>query len=282
MWGDRRRAAPDDRCRGHPHPRARCPDRASTRRPLRRHRPRRRRQAEPGRRPLPRRPGAGGLGRHRRPGPLAGDRRIRGRPAGELDVDIVREPSLCTRFVARGVRGVTARPAPDRVQMRLLAAGMRPVSNVVDASNTVMLELGKPTHAFDAAAVHEGRIIVRLAKQGERLVTLDHVDRELDPEALVIADPAGILAIAGIIGGEASEVSDATRDVVIESAIFDPVSIRRTGHRYGLRSEASLRFEKGQEFRLARIGADRVARLIADWSGGSVAPGAVDTAPTEP
>src|SRR5439155_4943879 len=103
-----------------------------------------------------------------------------------------------------------------------------------------------------------------------------------DPEALVIPDPAGVLAIAGIIGGEASEVSDATRDVVIESAIFDPVSIRRTGHRYGLRSEASLRFEKGQEVRLARIGADRVARLIADWAGGSVAPGRIDTDPAEP
>jgi phenylalanyl-tRNA synthetase beta chain len=205
-----------------------------------------------------------------------------GRPAAErFSVEVV-EPDLCSRFVGRYVAGITVGPAPDQVQMRLQAAGMRPVSNAVDASNYVMLELGKPTHAFDAAAIHDGRIIVRRATVGERLETLDHVERELDPESLVIADPAGILAIAGIMGGASSEVSEATRDVIIESAIFDPVSIRRTGHRYGLRSEASLRFEKGQEVRLARIGADRVAGLIASWAGGTVAPGVVDTNPDEP
>jgi phenylalanyl-tRNA synthetase beta chain len=194
----------------------------------------------------------------------------------------VDEPELCPRFVGRVVSGLAVRPSPDRVQMRLQAAGMRPVSNVVDASNYVTVELGKPTHTFDAAAVRDHRLIVRLARAGERLETLDHVDRELDTETLVIADPAGVLAIAGIMGGAASEVSDSTCDVIVESAIFDPVSIRRTGQRYGLRSEASLRFEKGQETRLARIGADRVAALIADWSGGTIARGRVDTNPTEP
>jgi len=166
--------------------------------------------------------------------------------------------------------------------MRLLAAGMRPVSNVVDASNYVMIELGKPIHTFDAAAVHDGRIVVRLARPGEHLVTLDHVDRELHPETLLIADPSGPLGLAGVMGGADSEVSDATRDVVVESAIFDPVSIRRTAFRYALRSEASLRFEKGQEHRLARIGADRTARLLAEWAGGTVAPGVVDTDRAEP
>ena len=201
--------------------------------------------------------------------------------ADRLAVD-VEEPGLCPRFVGRWASGVTIGPSPDTIQMRLLAAGQRPVNNVVDASNYVMLELGKPIHTFDAAAVRDERIVVRLARTGERLETLDHVERELDPETLIIADPAGPLGIAGVMGGAASEVSDATHDVVIESAIFDPISIRRTAFRYALRSEASLRFEKGQEHRLARLGADRTARLIADWAGGAIATGAIDTNATEP
>jgi phenylalanyl-tRNA synthetase beta chain len=201
--------------------------------------------------------------------------------AERLAVEVL-EPDLCPRFVGRWVSGVTVGPSPDSVQMRLMAAGQRPVSNVVDVSNYVMLELGKPIHTFDAKAVHDGRIIVRLARPGERLETLDHVDRELDLDTLVITDPAGPIGIAGVMGGAASEISDTTTDVVVESAIFDPVSIRRTAFRYALRSEASLRFEKGQEHRLARIGADRTARLIADWAGGEVARGAIDTNPTEP
>ncbi|MGA3056549.1 MAG: phenylalanine--tRNA ligase subunit beta [Candidatus Limnocylindrales bacterium] len=199
----------------------------------------------------------------------------------KLKVEI-REPDLCTRFVGRWVSGAKIGPSPDWVQMRLQAAGMRPVSNVVDASNYVMLELGKPTHTFDGSAVHDGTIIVRRALPGERLETLDHVDRELTPETLIIADPRGPIGIAGVMGGADSEITPATTEIAIESAIFDPVSIRRTGHHYGLRSEASLRFEKGQEFRLARIGADRVAQLTLAWAGGSVARGRVDTAPAEP
>jgi phenylalanyl-tRNA synthetase beta chain len=205
-----------------------------------------------------------------------------GRPVGERLRVEVEDAGLCPRFVGRWVSGIRVGPSPDAVQMRLLAAGQRPVSNVVDASNYVMLELGKPIHTFDAAAVTDGRIVVRRARAGERIATLDHVDRELASDTLLIADPTGPLGIAGVMGGAASEVSEGTTDVVIESAIFDPVSIRRTAFRYGLRSEASLRFEKGQEHRLARIGADRTARLIHDWAGGEVAPGRVDTNPAEP
>ncbi len=177
--------------------------------------------------------------------------------AGRLAV-AVDDPVLCPRFVGRWVAGVSVRPSPDPVQMRLLAAGMRPVSNVVDATNYVMLELGKPTHAFDAAAVARdggGRaaLRVRLADPVERLETLDHVERELTPETLLIADPRRALAIAGVMGGAASEVSESTSDVIIESAVFDPVSIRRTAFHFALRSEASLRFEKGQEARLDRL-----------------------------
>ena len=205
-----------------------------------------------------------------------------GRPTAERLRIEVEDPGLCPRIVGRWVSGVHIGPSPERVQMRLLAAGQRPISNVVDASNYVMVELGKPIHTFDAAAVHGGRIIVRRARAGERLETLDHVVRDLDPETLVIADPSGPIGIAGVMGGAASEIGKGTTDVVIESAIFDPVSIRRTAFRYALRSEASLRFEKGQESRLARLGSDRTARLIAEWAGGQVAPGAIDSNPVEP
>ncbi len=205
-----------------------------------------------------------------------------GRPTAERLTVEIEDPRLCPRFVGRWVSGVTIGPSPDWVQMRLLAAGHRPISNVVDASNYVMVELGKPIHTFDAAAVHDGRIIVRLARPGERLETLDHVVRELHPETLMIADPTAPIGIAGVMGGAASEVGPTTTEVVVESAIFDPVSIRRTAFRYALRSDASLRFEKGQEFRLARIGADRTAKLIVEWAGGNVAPGVVDSNASEP
>ena len=201
--------------------------------------------------------------------------------ADRLNVEI-REPGLCPRFVGRWISGAKIGPSPDMIQMRLQAAGMRPVSNVVDASNYVMLELGKPTHTFNGAAVRGGKIIVRLAVAGERLETLDHVQRELTPDTLIIADASGPIGIAGVMGGAESEITDDTTEIAIESAVFDPVSIRRTGHRYALRSEASLRFEKGQETRLARIGADRVAQLTLAWAGGSCARGSIDTAPNEP
>ena len=195
---------------------------------------------------------------------------------------LVEDPDLCPRFVGRYVEGVQVGPSPWDVQRRLIAAGVRPISNVVDASNYVLLELGKPIHTFDADAVHEGRIIVRRARPGERLETLDHVERELTPETLLIADPRGPLAIAGVMGGAASEVSERTRNVIIESAIFDPVSIRRTAFRYALRSEASLRFEKGQEHGMALAGADRTAALMLRWAGGRAAVGVVDSQPQAP
>ncbi len=201
--------------------------------------------------------------------------------AARLRVD-VQDERLCPRFVGRWVSGVRVGPSPDRVQMRLIAAGQRPVSNVVDASNYVMLELGKPIHTFDAAAVSGGTIVVRRAHAGEQLITLDHVDRSLTGDTRLIADPDGPLGIAGVMGGAASEVGPSTTDVVVESAIFDPVSIRRSAFHYALRSEASLRFEKGQEVRLARIGADRTARLIREWAGGEVARGRVDSRAEEP
>ncbi len=203
-----------------------------------------------------------------------------------LRVD-VEDPVGCTRFVGRWATGLTIGPSPDRVQMRLLAAGQRPISNVVDASNYVMLELGKPIHTFDAAKVArtadgKAHIVVRRATAGERFETLDHVSRELDPEDLLITDPSGPIGIAGVMGGAESEVGEGTTEVIIESAIFDPVTIRRSAQRHALRSEASSRFEKGQDFRMARIGADRTAELLHAWAGASIAPGRIDTASVEP
>jgi phenylalanyl-tRNA synthetase beta chain len=193
----------------------------------------------------------------------------------------VEDRQLCPRFVGRWIDGVTIAPSPLEAQSRLMAAGMRPVSNVVDASNYVMLELGKPIHTFDASTVSDGYIVVRRARPGERIETLDHVTRELTTDTLLIAGVDGPLGIAGVMGGAGSEIGPGTVAVIVESAIFDPVSIRRTGQRYGLRSEASLRFEKGQEHRLARLGADRTAQLIAAWGGGRMARGVVDTDPRE-
>jgi phenylalanyl-tRNA synthetase beta chain len=208
-------------------------------------------------------------------------------PASDRLAISVDDERLCPRFVGRWVEGVEIRPSPDRIQMRLLAAGIRPVSNVVDASNYVMVELGKPTHAYDAAALASRpdgitEIRVRDAQDGETIETIDHETRALTPETLLITDARGPIGIAGVMGGAGTEVSETTRDVIVESAIFDPVSIRRTAFRYALRSEASLRFEKGQEFRLARLGADRASQLIVEWAGGTVARGVVDTHPGEP
>jgi phenylalanyl-tRNA synthetase beta chain len=201
--------------------------------------------------------------------------------ADHLHVDVT-DPELCPVFVGRYVDGVQVGPSPWDVQKRLIAAGVRPVSNIVDASNYVLMELGKPIHTFDAAGVSDGHIIVRTAEAGETLETLDHVKRELTPDTLLITDATGPLAIAGVMGGAASEVGDETTEVIIESAIFDPVSVRRTAFRYALRSEASLRFEKGQEHRMGRLGADRTAALISRWGGGRVATGVVDTQPQAP
>ncbi len=206
--------------------------------------------------------------------------------SGDRTVDhlavAVEEPELCPRFVGRYLDGVTVGPSPWDVQRRLIAAGVRPISNVVDASNYVLMELGKPVHTFDADAIRGDRIVVRRARAGEGLETLDHVERELTVETLIIADETGPLALAGVMGGAASEVGPTTHRVVVELAIFDPVSIRRTAFRYALRSEASLRFEKGQEHAMARLGADRTAALIMRWAGGRAAVGFVDTNPEAP
>ena len=191
----------------------------------------------------------------------------------------IEDPEGCPRFTARWFEGVRNGPSPGWMQRRLLAAGMRPISAVVDVTNYVMHELGQPMHAYDADAVPKGRIVVRRGHDGELLETIDHEQRTLDSRMLVIADEARAIGIAGIMGGASTEVGERTTRVILESAIFHGPIIRNTARRLGLRSEASLRHEKGIGHHLPRFAADRAARLIAEITGARVAEGIVDNDP---
>ena len=182
----------------------------------------------------------------------------------------VANPKLCPIYTARKISGVKIQPSPAPLQSCLQSAGIRPINNVVDATNFIMLKYGQPLHAFDAAKV-TGTITVRPAKAGERLVTLDNQNRQLDPSMLVIADAQGPIALAGVMGGANTEISDQTTEIILEAAIFDPVSIRRTSRRLGLVSEASKHFEKGLPVGLSIQASLAAAVLIAELSGGKVA-----------
>jgi phenylalanyl-tRNA synthetase beta chain len=196
-----------------------------------------------------------------------------------LTVDI-RDPKGCSRFAARYVSGVSSAPSPVWMQSRLLALGVRPISNIVDVSNYVMLETGHPSHAFDAARIDGATLIVRRAADGEELTTLDGQPRRLHPDDLVVADPDRALGIAGVMGGLDSEVSNETTDVVVEAARWDPASIAYTTRRHLLRTEASARFERGADPEMPPVAAARAAHLIAELAGGSVAARVVDEYPT--
>jgi len=203
--------------------------------------------------------------------------------AGALRVEIA-DPPGCARYVGRLVRGVRVGPSPAWLQSRLAAAGMRAINVVVDVTNLVLLELGQPLHAFDAALLRGGVVRVRRAAAGEKLATLDGETRALAPEDLVIADGERAIALAGVMGGAETEVGERTRDVFLESAQFDPTRVRRTARRLGLHSEASYRFERQVDRDGVRRACDRAARLLAELAGGEVAPGVVEAtgAPLEP
>ncbi|MBI3648938.1 MAG: phenylalanine--tRNA ligase subunit beta [Actinobacteria bacterium] len=182
----------------------------------------------------------------------------------------------CPHYVARVIRGVRPGTSPLLVQARLTACGMRPLSNVIDATNYVMLELGQPLHGFDLALLAGPGIVVRRAREGERLVTLDGVERGLSPEDLLICDADKPVAIAGVMGGRTSEVSGETSDVLLESAYFTRTGILRTARRLGLHTEASHRFERGTDPEGVPPAAARAAKLIAAWSGGRVLRGSAE------
>ncbi|MBE0476926.1 MAG: phenylalanine--tRNA ligase subunit beta [Coriobacteriia bacterium] len=206
-----------------------------------------------------------------------------GDPAEKAVGVTIEDGALCPRYAARLIRGVKVGPSPKWLADRVLAAGARPINNVVDVTNYVMFELGQPLHAFDAGTIGRsgGRaaIVVRRAREGERLTTLDGQDRALSPETLVIADPEGAVALAGVMGGSETEVTEGTSDVLLESAAFKPASVGRTSRSLGLISEASLRFERGVDPNGCAAAADRAAALIAEVADGEVAPGVVDAYP---
>ncbi|HET7092883.1 MAG TPA: phenylalanine--tRNA ligase subunit beta, partial [Thermomicrobiales bacterium] len=166
-------------------------------------------------------------------------------PQGATDLIEVADPDLCSRYVAVVIDGVEVGPSPEWLTRRLTAAGLRPINNLVDVTNYVMLEWGQPLHAFDRDQLAGGRIVVRRARPGEPLETLDHQQRQLTDEMLVIADAERAVGIAGVMGGVDSEVSDATAAIVLESANFNMTSIRHTARALRLRTDASARFERG-------------------------------------
>jgi phenylalanyl-tRNA synthetase beta chain len=195
----------------------------------------------------------------------------------------IEDAELCPRYTARVIRGVKIGPSPAWLVERIMAAGTRPVNNVVDVTNYVMYELGQPLHAFDMnkLAQRDGTtaIVVRVAREGESIRTLDGQDRKLAPDTLLITDHSGPGALAGVLGGESTEVSDETTDILLESASFQTSSTSRTSRRLGLISESSLRFERGVDAEGAAAASDRAAALIAELAGGTVAPGIVDEYP---
>ena len=179
------------------------------------------------------------------------------------------DTDLCPRYVARVIRGVKIQDSPDWLVERLKAIGQRPINNVADITNYVLHEMGQPLHAFDLAKLAEKRIIVRRARPAEKLKTLDGIGRELDAEMLVIADAERAVALAGIMGGEESEISDATTDVLLESAYFSPVSVRRTARVLGMHTEASHRFERGVDHANVLRAQERCVALICELAGGT-------------
>jgi phenylalanyl-tRNA synthetase beta chain len=204
--------------------------------------------------------------------------RTEGRAADLAAVEI-KDPDLCPRYVARVVRGVKIAPSPDWLAKRLEAIGQRPINNVADITNYVLHELGQPLHAFDLAKLAENRIIVRRAAKGESIKTLDGADRKLDEQMLVIADAKRAIAVAGVMGGEDSEISNTTTEVLIESAFFTPASVRRTARILGLHTEASHRFERGADPEGVLRAQERCVKLICEIAGGVATEDALDVYP---
>ena len=203
---------------------------------------------------------------------------LSGRAENYTSVEI-HDPDLCPRYAARVVRGVRIAPSPEWLIKRLQAIGQRPINNVADITNYVLHEFGQPLHAFDLTKLTEYRIVVRRAREGEKIKTLDGVERELDTEMLVIADAARPVAIAGVMGGEETEISDTTRDVLIESAYFEPTSVRRTARLLGLQTDASYRFERGIDYEGVLRAQERAVALICELAGGTATEDAIDVYP---
>jgi phenylalanyl-tRNA synthetase beta chain len=188
----------------------------------------------------------------------------------------VEEPELCPRFSARVIRGTKVQPSPERIARRLQLLDQRPISNAVDATNYVLWEMGKPTHVFDLDLLEGRKLIIRKAKNGERLKTLDGVERKLSSEDLVVADARKPVGLAGVMGGFDTMITDKTRNILIESAWWDPVTVRKSSRRHELHTDASHRFERGADFESTVLSCDLVAALILESGGGELVGDAVD------
>jgi phenylalanyl-tRNA synthetase beta chain len=188
-------------------------------------------------------------------------------------------PDLCGRYTARVLRGVKVQPSPDWLRQRLEAIGEKSINNVVDVSNYVMFELGQPLHAFDLDKLNEHRITVRRARPGEKMRTLDGAERTLSKNICVIADSSRAIAIGGVMGGAETEIGFSTSNILIESAWFDPISVRRTSKALGLRTEASYRFERGADPEMAELASRRAAELVQHVAGGEILAGVLDVYP---
>lgn len=202
-----------------------------------------------------------------------------GEPVDSKVSVVIQDPAGCPRYAARYISGCTIAPSPAWLTKRLNAVGVRSINNVVDVTNLVMIELGHPLHAFDYTQVAGGQIVVRRAGEGETFRTLDGQERTLQATDLMICDKERPVALAGIMGGENSEITDGTTTILLESAFFDPPTIRRTSKRLGLHTESSHRFERGADLEMVPKAVDRAASLIAQLAGGNVAKGRVDNFP---
>ena len=192
----------------------------------------------------------------------------------KLKVEV--KDKLCRRYMARGVKNVKVEPSPSWMQERLLEAGVRPINNIVDITNFVMLEIGQPMHAFDARQVESKTIVIEKANDGEKFTTLDEIERELDSSILMIKDDSKSVAVAGIMGGLNSEIQDDTTEVIFESANFEGTNIRVSSKKLNLRSESSSRFDKDIDPNLAKLAIDRACALICELNCGEVMEGTID------
>jgi phenylalanyl-tRNA synthetase beta chain len=193
----------------------------------------------------------------------------------EVTIDI-QEPDLCPRFTAQEIRGATIKPSATKIAGRLSLLDQRPISNAVDATNYVLWESGKPTHVFDLDLLEGRRLVIRKAKPGETLKTLDGIDRQLTTEDLVVADAVKPVGLAGVMGGYDTMITEKTRNILIESAWWDPVTIRRMSRRHGIHTDASHRFERGADFESTVPSTNRVAELILNSGGGELISGVID------
>src|SRR5436190_12883912 len=198
-------------------------------------------------------------------------------PHGKSDVTIeIQEPELCPRFTAQEIRGVAVKASPSKIASRLALLDQRPISNAVDTTNYVLWESGKPTHVFDLDLLEGRKLVIRKARDGETLKTLDGIDRKLTTEDLVVADARKPVGLAGVMGGYDTMITEKTRNVLIESAWWNPIMVRKMSRRHGIHTDASHRFERGADFDSTVLSVNRVAEMILNAGGGELSGEVVD------